>query len=101
MDTHLSLINGRQRDEAVNRVVDHLETTFWPSVLSSTLEDLLISQMLKTVDEITSLVADHQVSLDEIVTDLEPLRAHKTECRINATDHGLSGKFPAIALVGL
>jgi len=55
--------------------------------------------MLKTVDEITSLVADHQVSLDEIVTDLEPLRARKTDCRINATDHDLSSTFPATVLV--
>ena len=47
MDLHLSLINGRHRDEAVKRVADHLETMFWPSVLSSTLEDLLISQMLR------------------------------------------------------
>ena len=101
MDLHLSLINGRHRDEAVKRVADHLETIFWPSVLSSTLEDLLISQMLRTVDEITALVADHQVSFEQIAADVEPLRARKTDCRINTIDGPLSGKSPIAALVSL
>jgi len=101
MDLHLSLINGRQREEAGKRVADHLESGFWPSVLSSTLEDLLTSQMLRTVDEITALVADHQVSLEQIAADVEPIRARKTNRRINTTDGPLSGKSSISALVSL
>jgi hypothetical protein len=99
MDLHLSLINGRQRDEAVKRVADHLETMCWPSVLSSTLEDLLILQMLTTVDEVTALIVDHQVSLEQIIADVEPLRAGQKNGRALALNDSLSTKSPILALV--
>ena len=44
MHSQLNLLGGFRRDVAVQRMTEHLETTCWPSVLSETIEELLMDQ---------------------------------------------------------
>ena len=74
MDSELNLLGGFRRNVAVQRMAEHLETTYWPSVLSETVEELLIDQIAQTVDEVASLLLDHGYGLEQIVVEVEKLR---------------------------
>ena len=89
MDVRLSLIDGRQRDEAVQRIANHQETMFWPAVLSSCLEDLLLSQVVATVEEIADLLANHGISWSQIFASREGLRAISGDGRLLQSDDRL------------
>ena len=73
MDVSLSLMDGGQREEAVRRIADHQETMFWPAVLSSCLEDLLLAQVVVTVDEIFDLLANHGACWNDIFGSFETM----------------------------
>ena len=74
MYSRLNLISGRQRNVVVKRMSDHLDPTYWPSVLSSTVEELLFQQMLQTVQEVTKLIREQGASVDQISDEAEALR---------------------------
>jgi len=74
MYSQLNLISGRQRNVVVERMSDHLDTTYWPSVLSSTVEELLLLQMLHTVQEVTELIREQGASVAQISAEAEGLR---------------------------
>ena len=74
MYSRLNLISGRKRDVVVERMSDHLDTTYWPSVLSSTVEELLLFQMLQTVQEVTELIREQGASVAQISAEAEGLR---------------------------
>ena len=74
MDSELNLLGGFRRDIAVRRMAEHLETTYWPSVLSETVEELLIDQISQTVYEVASLLIDQGYGLEQIAVEVEKLR---------------------------
>jgi len=89
MDVRLSLIDSRQRPEAVQRIANHQETMFWPAVLSSCLEDLLLSQVVATVEEIVDLLANHGISWSQIIDSIEAMRAAGGDVRLLQSDDRL------------
>ena len=74
MDSELNLLGGFRRNVAVQRMAEHLETTYWPSVLSETVEELLIDQIAQTVYEVASLFVDQGYGLEQIAVEVEKLR---------------------------
>ena len=94
MYSRLTLISGRQKDVVVERISDHLDPTHWPSVLSSPVEELLLRQMLQTVQEVIGLIREQGASVDQIPTEAEArwdfLRDGKDSHRSSAT----SGREP-------
>ena len=74
MDSQLNLLGGFRRDVAVQRMTEHLETTYWPSVLSETVEELLIDQIAQTAYEVASLLIDQGYGLEQIAVEVERLR---------------------------
>ena len=73
MGSQLNLLGGFRRDVAVQRMTEHLETTYWSSVLSETVEELLIDQIVQTVDEVASLLIDEGYGLEQIPAEVEKL----------------------------
>ena len=74
MDSQLNLLGGFRRDIAVRRMAELLETTYWPSVLSETVEELLIDQIAQTVDEAARLLRDQGYNFEQIGVEVERLR---------------------------
>ena len=74
MDSELNLLGGFRRDIAVRRMAEHLETTYWPSVLSETVEELLIDQIAQTAYEVASLLIDQGYGLEQIAVEVAKLR---------------------------
>ena len=73
MGSQRNLLGGFRRDVAVQRMTEHLETTYWPSVLSETVEELLIDQIAQTVYEVASLFVDQGYGLEQIAVEVEKL----------------------------
>ena len=73
MDTPLSLLDNLHRNQIIQYMSDYMDTTHWPSVLSTAIEELLVKQVLHTVNEVTKIVLNEGYVLEELMIEAEKL----------------------------
>ena len=73
MDTPLSLLGSLHQNQIIQHVSDYMDTTHWPSVLSTAIEELLIKQVIHTVNEVTKVVLNEGYVLEELIIEAEKL----------------------------
>ena len=83
----MRLVDGRHRNEVIQLTAAHLDTGYWPSILSETLEGLLRKQAIQTLDEVARLMADEGAGLQRILAEKDDLQ----ETLINSGSPGATG----------
>jgi len=77
MDSPFSLLDGHHTHKAVQKVLEHTEdvavTTHFPAVLGETIEELLIKQVLHTVDQVERLLVNEGYVVGQLVIEAEKL----------------------------
>lgn len=73
MDSPLSLLSGQHQYHVIQKASDYLETTHFPSVLGEAIEDLLIKQVLHTVNQVERMLISEGYVVGQLAIEAEKL----------------------------
>ena len=87
----MRLVDGRHRNEVIQLAAAHLDTGYWPSILSETLEGLLRKQAIQTLDEVARLMDEGKGQMEASLVKLYACRAAEFITREAMQIHGGMG----------
>jgi len=73
MDSPLSLLSGQHQYHVIEKVNNYVETTHFPSILSEAIEELLIKQVLHTVNQVQRMLINEGYVAGQLVIEAEKL----------------------------
>ena len=73
MESPFSLLAGQHQHNVIQKAHDYLETTHLPAVLSTAIEDLLIKQVLHTVNQVERMLINEGYVVGQLASEAEKL----------------------------
>jgi len=73
MDSPFSLLSGQHQYHVIQKATNYIETTHFPAVLSEAIEELLIKQVLHTVNQIERMLMSEGYVVGQLVIEAEKL----------------------------
>ena len=73
MNAPMSLLDGHHQYHLVQRVSEYIDTTYFPSVLSEAIEELLIKQVLHTVNQVEKMLMSEGYVIGQLAIEAEKL----------------------------
>ena len=73
MDSPLSLLRGQHQYHVIQKTSDYLETPHFPSILGEAIEDLLIKQVLHTVNQVQHMLMSEGYVVGQLAIEAEKL----------------------------
>lgn len=73
MNSPISLLDGHHQHNLVQRVSEFTDTTHFPSVLSEAIEELLVKQVLHTVNQVEKMLMSEGYVIGQLAIEAEKL----------------------------
>jgi len=73
MESPFSLLSGEHQYHISQKVFDHIETTHFPAALSSAIEELLIKQVVHTVNQVQRMLMNEGYVVGQLAIEAEKL----------------------------
>ena len=73
MESPFSLLSGQHQYHVLQNVSDHIDTTHFPAVLGSAIEELLIKQVLHTVNQVERMLINGGYVVGQLAIEAEKL----------------------------
>ena len=73
MISPFSLLAGHHQFYAIQKAMNYVETTHFPSVLSESIEELLIKQVVHTVNQVERMLMDEGYVVGQLAIEVEQL----------------------------
>ena len=73
MDSPFSVLAGQHQHHVIQKAHEYLETTHFPAVLSSAIEELLIKQVLHTVNQVERMLINEGYVVVQLASEAEKL----------------------------
>ena len=73
MESPFSLLGGQHQYHVLQKAADYLETTHFPEVLSEAIEELLVKQVLHTVNQVERMLMSEGYVVGQLAIEAEKL----------------------------
>ena len=73
MNSPISLLDGHHQYKLVQRVSEFTDTSHFPSVLSEAIEELLVKQVLHTVNQVEKMLMSEGYVIGQLAIEAEKL----------------------------
>jgi len=73
MESPFSLLGGQHQHHLIQKTSDYLETAHFPAVLSEAIEELLIKQVLHTVNQVERMLMSEGYVVGQLALEAEKL----------------------------
>ena len=73
MESPFSLLGGQHQHHVVQKANDYIETTHFPAALSEAIEELLVKQVLHTVNQVERMLMSEGYVVGQLAIEAEKL----------------------------
>ena len=73
MESPFNLLGGQHQHHVLQKATDYMETTHFPAVLSEAIEELLIKQVLHTVNQVERMLMSEGYVVGQLAIEAEKL----------------------------